>query len=118
MSFVMTDTTTSTQRFAVDNSHNTELGSATPASEMSVNGKAILSGAVLAQSVVASSAMPRITGMVNLSAGITSTVSVGATAGFASIDGPGTVVSYNTGRTQFTIVGTDTTASNMNYGSF
>jgi hypothetical protein len=118
MSFVMTDATTGTQRFAVNNSQQTELGSATPSAELSVNGRSILSGSVLAQGVVAPAAMPRITGSVTLSLGNTATVSLGSGAGFASINGPGSVVKYSSDRTQVTIVGTASSSSSMNYGGF
>jgi hypothetical protein len=118
MSFVMTDATTGTQRFAVSNAQQTELGSATPSAEFSVNGRSILNGSVLAQAVVAPAAMPRITGSVSLSLGSTATVSLGAGAGFASINGPGSVVSYSSDKTQVTIVGTASSSTSMTYGAF
>jgi hypothetical protein len=118
MSFVMTDTTTGVQLLAVSNSQQTELGSATPSAELSVNGRSILNGAVLAQGVVAPAAMPRITGSVTLSQGNTATVTLGAGSGFASINGPGSVVKYSADRTQATIVGTASSASSMTYGGF
>ncbi len=60
--FTMTDTTAGTQRFAADNSQHIEIGRGTPSAELSVNGKAILTGRVLAQSVAAPSSMARIVG--------------------------------------------------------
>jgi hypothetical protein len=118
MSFAMTDTTSNTQRFAVSNAQQTELGSATPSAELSVNGRSILNGSVLAQAVVAPVAMPRITGSVALSLGSTATVTLGAGAGFASINGPGSIVSYSSDRTQMTIVGTANASTSMTYGGF
>lgn len=118
MAFQLSDTTTNTQRFAVSNVQQTELGSATPSAELSVNGRPVLNDAVLSQASVAPAAMPRITGAVNLGPGLTSTISIGAGAGFSSVDGPGQVVNYNSDHTQVTIVGTGTAASNMNYASF
>jgi hypothetical protein len=118
MPFQLADSTSNTQRFSVSNVQQTELGSATPSAQLSVNGRPVLNADTLSQTSVAPAAMPRITGAVNLGPGLTSTISIGAGAGFSSVDGPGQVVNYNGDHTQMRIVGTGTTASNMNYASF
>ena len=118
MAFQLADTTSNTQRFSVSNALQTELGFATPSAQLSVNGRSVLNDDLLSQTSVASAAMPRITGSINLGPGLTSTITLGTAAGFSSIDGPGQVVSYNSDHTQVTIVGTGTGPSNMNYASF
>ena len=118
MAFQLSDTTTNTQRFGVSNAIQTELGFATPSAQLSVNGKPVLNDDLLQSTSVAPAAMPRLTGAVNLGPGSTSTVSAGTQSGFASIDGPGAIVSYNSAKNQFTIVGNGNSAANMNYASF
>jgi hypothetical protein len=121
MSFAITDSTAGVQRFAVNNSGNTELGSGTPSGPLSINGHPVLSGAVLAQMTAAPASMPRITGSASVANGGVVVVNVSATtSGLATVDGPGVVVGYNSGRTQVTLACTNTTSgtSSLNYGSF
>jgi hypothetical protein len=120
MPFKLSDSTSGTQRFAVDNSQHTELGSATPSSELSVNGHSILNGAVLAATVAAPVSMARTTGGLSLAAGATATINVPATtSAFSSINGPGNVVSYNSAKTQMTVACTLSTGTGtLTYGNF
>jgi hypothetical protein len=125
MSFTITDNTASTQRFASDNSTHIELGHGTPSGELTVNGKSVLTGAVLSQKVAASQSMVRAVGSVALGAlGTTTTISVATAAGFGTINGvpsgdpvPATVIGYNSARTQFTVLSVGAVPS-ANYGNF
>lgn len=123
MPFHLTDNTAGSQRFAADNSGNTELGTATPSSKLSVNGHSVLSGTALAQSTAAPTSMPRITGSLsfaNTLAGTPVTLNLPATSSaIGSIDGPGTIVAYNSAKSQVTIAGQSSSGTvTLNYGTF
>jgi hypothetical protein len=123
MSFHIADNTAGSQRFAVDNSGNTELGTATPSSKLSVNGHSVLSGTMLAQSTAAPASMPRITGSLsftNTTAATPVTLNIPATSsGMGSIDGAGTLVAYNAAKSQITVAGQSSSGTvTLNYGTF
>ena len=120
MPFNLSDSTSGTQRFAVDNSQNTELGSATPSAELSVNGHPILHGTVLAATVAAPVSMARTTGGLSLAAGATATINVPATtSAFSTINGPGSIVAFNSAKTQMTVACTlNTGTGTLSYGNF
>lgn len=117
--FTIADNTAGVQRFAANNSFNTELGSAIPTSALSVNGHAILSGSTLAQNVAAPPAMPRTAGSIAVAPMSVAVVNLPTSAGLASINGSGAVVAFNGAKNQITIANTDiASTSTLGYGSF
>jgi hypothetical protein len=117
--FTIVDNTAAVQRFAANNSFNTEIGPATPSSALSIHGHAVLNGSALAQSVAAPSAMPRTTGSLTVAPNVVAIVSVPTSAGLASINGNGSVMKYNAAKTQMSVVSLNpNTSVSLGYGSF
>lgn len=92
---------------AVDNSQQTEFGSGTPSGSVSFQGKPLLSGSSLGQSVAAPVSVTRVTGAVVVvpepANGNTATVSCPSSAGFGSINLWGGILAFNSTKTSFTV---------------
>jgi hypothetical protein len=119
MAFSLSDSTANTQRMAIDNSANVELGTATPVSSLSVSGHPILNGSVLAQSTAAPQAMARVTGAVAVSSNsVTVTVSCPTAFGLSGVGGGGGVVGFNSSRNSFDLYSYESSATTLTYGVF
>ena len=118
MSIVLNDATSGTQRLAADNSSNFELGSATPSSKLSFQGRNLLSGSVLDQRTAAPPSMARISGAVALNGFAQATISTPTTAGFAGVGGSGTVVSFASDKSSFVILNADSATQTISYAVF
>ena len=119
MPFNLADSTVNTQRIAIDNSANVELGTATPVSSLSVSGRPILNGTVLSQKIAAPSAMARVTGAVVVGTNSsTVTVSCPTVFGLTGVDGGGGVVGFNSARNTFDLYTYEPSGSTLNYGVF
>jgi hypothetical protein len=119
--FKINDNTAASQRIGIDNSIHVELGSATPSSELSVNGHPVLVSNTLAARTVLPSVMPRTTGSVSLSGpGASTTVSLATSAGFASASGNSIVVNFNSSLNQITAMANvnATSPQPISYASF
>jgi len=118
MSIILSDATAGTQRLAADNSSNFELGSATPSSKLSFQGRNLLSGSVLDQRTAAPQSMARISGAVTLNAYTQTTISTTTTAGFAGVSAAGIVVSFASDKNSFDLLNTDSGTQTLNYAVF
>lgn len=85
MAFSLTDSTSGAQVLAASNSGGFEFGSATPASTLTIAGKQLMNGSVLAPQTISSSGLNRITGSVVVTSQQSTSVSVGPVAGFGSV---------------------------------
>jgi hypothetical protein len=130
MPTTITDSTAGVQRLAVSNSAQTEIGHATPSSEFSVNGRAIMSGTNLAQATVSSSGMLRITGSIlchglsganpganNPSMNPTVTITT-RMAGFGAIVGDGYISGFSTDKKSFSVWTYDSANTTLQYSVF
>ncbi|RZU39320.1 hypothetical protein BDD14_0689 [Edaphobacter modestus] len=103
MPFQLNDASVATQRLQFDNSGNTEFGPATPNSPLSFQGRALLDGSFLAQSIARPDAMPRVTGSVNVNGGASVDVGCPQSAGFGAINGNAVITAFDSTKTTFTI---------------
>jgi hypothetical protein len=117
MPFQINDATAGSQRFAIDNSKNAEIGSATPVAPLSVSGRPIFNGSTLSQSVALPQSMPRITGSVSVSG--SATVQTVGVAGFGVIASGGGIYSFASDLTSFSVFAYNpNTAQTLSYGVF
>jgi hypothetical protein len=117
MPLTLTDATAASQRLAVDNSGNTEFGSATPTAPLTFMGRMTMSGSNLAQELALSQAMPRTTGSVTLADSTTTAiVSVPGAAGFGSVDGDGEI--FNTAGGNFQFFTRNSSSTTLGYSIF
>lgn len=117
MPFVLSDSTAGTQRLAIDNSANVELGTSTPSAALTVAGKSTLSGSDLAQQIASPPAMTRVTGSVSANNFGTVSVSCGTVAGFGTASG-GKISSFDSSLNSFNLYGFETFTTTVNYGVF
>jgi hypothetical protein len=115
MPIQLSDATVGTQRLAISNAIQVELGSATPVAPLSVNGNVVFDGTQLGSSTVPSNALQRTAGSVYCDGSTLSvTVSLPAQCNFGVVDGNGAI--YEMSSSSFTF-GTQTpfTAATYNY---
>jgi hypothetical protein len=103
MPFQLSDSTAGQQRLCIDNAQNTEIGTATPSSSLTVSGRAILNGSNLAQAVVHPQAVARLQGSVTVPAGSNATVSTSTLAGFGVTAANGGIASFSSDKTSFQV---------------
>jgi hypothetical protein len=116
--FSLSDSTVGQQRLGIDNSGNNEFGPATPVSQLSVSGKTILVGGTFAQKLVPPNVVPRVQGSVAANAG-TVTIATPAVAGFSATNGSnGSIYSFATDKTSFSLLIAATSATPVTYGVF
>lgn len=97
MSFSLTDSTSGAQVLAASNSGGFEFGPSAPSSTLTIAGKQLMNGSVLAQQTISPSGLNRITGSVAVTSHSTTSVSVGSIAGFGSVrvtDGTGRLQAF------------------------
>jgi hypothetical protein len=85
MPFSLTDSTSGAQVLAASNSGGFEFGSATPAGTLTIAGKSLMNGSVLAPQTISPSGLNRVTGSVLVTSRLLTTVAVGSIAGFGSV---------------------------------
>jgi hypothetical protein len=105
MPFQLTDSSVNVQRLQFDNSGSTEIGSGTPSGALSVNGKAVLDRQNVApvQQSARPDSMPRVSGAVNISAGVPVTVGCPQSAGFGSVNGEVGISHFDSSKTSVEI---------------
>lgn len=95
MPISLTDSTSGAQVLAASNSGGFEFGASTPSSTLTIAGKQLMSGSVLAPQTIGPSGLNRITGSILVTSRAKTSVSVGTIAGFGSV-----TVTDGTGRLQ------------------
>jgi hypothetical protein len=103
MPLKLSDNTANAVRITFSNDGNTNFGEGTPNSPLSFQGRPLLDGSVLAQTVARPPAQPRLTGSVFIPTGQreSAEISCPPCAGFGSTNGNGGIARFNADKTAF-----------------